>query len=544
MELIQDIQDMTDELRNLVRLVKQGRGNISHETFRGLVDECYRILSESEEQVSVSDEEFDAMLPFLTGKIRNKTTWKMLMRARTELVQAEIDAVFPTNSTAAYVLKIMLPLIRIPDELLNDEIFSMAGLLEERDCMVLKSQVSKTKLGSSDSSLNKCVTLSMTTLPLCIEATQDGKDMATYMTKYFHGNLEGSLLEGKYHSQMIGLPSNMQSLGPQKEAKTVFPLLYSLPRLVTPAPDGQPELGLRVIPEDVHTGTPPATLEWKTFDEAGIEELLQASTGALQDSYFRQPGQSWKFYAKPPYGIGTLYCGPSATAVFCYEMVGRLMFSLYDSGHSLGTQKHQQVYDCIESTIRQGERAVALDLSEHVRHFEVCDTVGRKVRYTKESVDGKFYKILRHDRFNKLGPKPWRDLYNVYKQLGEINPLPESLLQAILYYGEYQVAIELPFCEDATHCELNLTDRQKAGLRDAIVALGKVGLCYTDFRRPNLLVVAGDDSLRLIDYDDMLPYQDEDRVKEAYRNMPPIMFDGTTNWDDVQTVVQEYAAQG
>jgi len=334
----------------------------------------------------------------------------------------------------------------------------------------------------------------------------------------------------------------MESAGIQRSSKSIFPDLFAAPRFVVPAADGHPELGLRVKSGEGFEGTPSATLEWKSFDEAGIEELLQASTGALQDSFFREKGQSWKFYAQPPYGLGTLYAGPSAIAVFCYEMVGRLIFSLYDSGYSLGTEKHKRVYDCIEKHIENDDRKkIALDLSDHVVNFEVCESVGNRVRFTRESVNGNFYKILRHDRFKIAGPKPWRDLYHVYNKLGEVQDLPASLVPAQLFYGEYQVAICMPFCVGATSCPQHLSLAQKDDLMAALTALGKAGLCYTDFRPPNLLVTP-DGSLRVVDYDDVALFEDEQQVKENYSRLGPIMFDGTTKWDDVDAIVREYAA--
>lgn len=78
-----------------------------------------------------------------------------------------------------------------------------------------------------------------------------------------------------------------------------------------------------------------------------------------------------------------------------------------------------------------------------------------------------------------------------------------SLVPARLLYREYQVAMEMDFCDGAVPMDGNseLDEAHKLDLQEALQTLASAQLGHTNFCYQNMLDVDG--NLRLIDYDAM-----------------------------------------
>ena len=164
-----------------------------------------------------------------------------------------------------------------------------------------------------------------------------------------------------------------------------------------------------------------------------------------------------------------------------------------------------------------------------------CATVGRKVQFSSVPTNGFFYKVIRFDLFNEepsAGQPPltraqhWRRLYRVYNRYAEISggtdmkrkaELPPALSPARLLFGEFQVAVQMPFLVGAADCgDLDdLTKDQHDAVVLALVFLLQNGLIYTDLRAPN--VMTHGEEVHLVDFDDMYLLEDEPPAAAASR---------------------------
>ena len=158
--------------------------------------------------------------------------------------------------------------------------------------------------------------------------------------------------------------------------------------------------------------------------------------------------QSWRFYEEVPWGLAFLSSACTAVCVFSVEMVGILQFSIFGGGCSVGTPLYKEYVKILESS---PERKSVVDLKDAA--LTQCETVGKKVQWTTEPVDGFYYKVIRYDLFHKdrcpehgvARGENWRRLYAVYKAYSNavngMDEKPNALVPASLLFGEFQVSI-------------------------------------------------------------------------------------------------------
>ncbi len=320
-------------------------------------------------------------------------------------------------------------------------------------------------------------------------------------------------MEGTYTHVVARHPIYMESKGPACSSASVFSSVYAFPRLIVPHDRFKPELAMRCE----RPGRPPLSFEWKSFPQEGFDALAQTTLGQLQDSFFRS--SSWIFYAQPPWGLAALACASALVMVFAAELVGVLHFSVYAGACNVGDAVYNHHVDTLEnSVVISHEKPVDLEAAI----FTCCPDVGARVQWTMSPVDGFFFKVLRYDLYAEevslVCPLPrghnWRRLHSVYQHYGRCavaDPktltrapgLPPALVPARLLYGEFQVAVQLPFLPNVRQAENldELDDHQRQLIVDALLFLLQQGLIYTDLRAPNVLVREGE--AFLIDYDDL-----------------------------------------
>jgi hypothetical protein len=326
------------------------------------------------------------------------------------------------------------------------------------------------------------------------------------------GNWNSWSSEGNFSHHIVDHPGFMENMGASVSALTVFPRNYSatVPRLVRAFKSSKPELGMTVSEQG--RGRPPLGFEWKSYDTAAFEELAQTGLGQIQSSFFVESGggQSWKFYVQPPWALSALACGSALLVVFAAEMVGMLHFHVYAGACTIGDAQYAEHVAKLMSA-----RVVAPYVDLRTATLKQCATVGRKVQWTSVGVDGYFYKLIRYDLFG--GEKrsgEWRRLWSVYKAYQKLSTggndgmectvtLPKALVPARMLYGEFYVAVQLPFLKDATELEAltDLTADETARIVEALAFLASNGLVYSDLRASNLVRSGGD--VYLIDYDDV-----------------------------------------
>ena len=339
----------------------------------------------------------------------------------------------------------------IPDEYMGD---NGPNIVERVESLTLKKEgksISQVKLSDPESSVTQglIVDFSLFKRPLSVEPLKSGTELMNFCRRSGITDLGGFLTDGSYPMALIGHPSSMVAKAANGSAKTVLPENYGPKlKLVVADPDSRPELSAGIRLE----GHPAKSDEWKTYQSQAIEELVQTSIGHFQSSYFREAegAQSWRFYERPPWGLGFLSSACSVVCVFSYEMVGVLLFSIYGGGCSVGTEMYQEYIQILDNA---DEQTAVVDLKN--TQLKCCEVVGKKVQWTLEpaGTDDSFFKVIRYDLFSKdLCPAHgvargdnWRRIFCVYERYRGLldnagKNLPHALLSATLLYGEYQVS--------------------------------------------------------------------------------------------------------
>lgn len=378
--------------------------------------------------------------------------------------------------------------------------------------MVLASAPSGVKLDAKQSSVRKCiVAFWLQERPMSISCHESASALVAFFKSNCVDNLASWLTEGTYTHRVARHPTYMENAGSGCASATVFPSVYHLPRLIQPSERSKPELSMRCSTPC----RPPLSFEWKSFPSEGIEELSQTTVAQLEYSYFR--ASNWIFYAHPPWGLSSLASASALAIVFVAEMVGVLHFSVYAGACSVGDAVYNQHIAMLESQVAS---VPAIDLE--AADLKRCPIVGARVQWTASPVNGCFFKVLRYDLYpeDPTSSRPlarshyWRKLFSVYQAyqqlaVGEMNilsraiGLPPALVPARMLYGEFQVAVQMPFLSETEHVShLDILKPEQVQLvASALVFLLQHELLYTDLRAPNILTRG--DEVFLIDYDDM-----------------------------------------
>jgi hypothetical protein len=245
-----------------------------------------------------------------------------------------------------------------------------------------------------------------------------------------------------------------------------------------------------------------------------LKQGVQYTVMDMTQSLFSSEPDVAYFYEAPPTG----YCllgFPHVCYYVLLEMVGRVFVTPATEPFVLGTRHHKAILDTLCLPEMGERRNLHRVLSGKLAR---CETLGVRSLYTSEPVTEPgsaqfwFYKILRWDAFP---PDYFVELYRVYKQFAQLAASPDfpaSLVAAQQLFGEYQVAIRMPFLARTKHpttaeWENDANREWHVAIAGSIVYLAKHGLLYTDLRLSNILVHEGGDptaSAHLIDYDDVV----------------------------------------
>lgn len=314
----------------------------------------------------------------------------------------------------------------------------------------------------NEGSIGKSAYLSFRLRPLHVAAQQSGEHLIEFISKYPSelGTVSSCITEGSYNMTVVLHPSQMVSHGMNKTAGTILAENYprkpkgevkstkseiKCGKLYCPSKLSKPECGAGIN----EVRRPPLSFEINSFQESGIEEIIQTSSGHIQASYFVTDPcglQSSIFYEEPPWGLACLACGPAVMCVFRAELVGVLHLSPYAGAFTLGSQEHLDLVKELEEAPRVSP---TVDLGTMI--FQQCTVVGVRTLWTTEAVNEKFYKVIAFDLYDVHQcpqhwvdrPMNWRRLYHIYKKYSLLTDLPEALLPARLLFGEYQVCFNM-----------------------------------------------------------------------------------------------------
>ena len=305
--------------------------------------------------------------------------------------------------------------------------------------------------------------------------------------------------------------------------------LFALPKLC------KPEL---FITADAGSWTPSYASEGKTVPVTDImNEMSMYHLMFLVKSYFPHAGEAaneWLFYDKAPCGIGVIALGFAGVLAYV-EMVGKLFVGLIrDSDRPaepqmfvVGREVHEKLVNSHHLVCKKPTRCLHLPVSD-TQAWQDCSTLKRQVLWTAVktsyavqstvhagSADGtdeakgeevhynRFLKIISHDAYTAS------DFYRIARVYThgawKEEDLPPSLRRPELWFGELQVCITMPFVDGSAPSEHAVVE-----LAEAVRWLLQHGMLYTDWRLQNIVQTM--DSCVLVDYDDIIVLEDDDRV--------------------------------
>jgi len=148
-------------------------------------------------------------------------------------------------------------------------------------------------------------------------------------------------------------------------------------------------------------------------------------------------------------------------------------------------------------------------LNANEGHWSICQLKKQKIKFTTKGVDGRFWKLIAYNAFE---PSFYRNLYHVYTKYTSLDGVDKNFLtEARLLFGEYEVAVEMPFLIGTTPTKWK--DVNYSQVAQAIVYLAANAIIYTDLRLPSIVLV--ENKSLLVDYDDAVVV---DEPVKSYEN--------------------------
>ncbi len=306
----------------------------------------------------------------------------------------------------------------------------------------------------------------------------------------------------------------------KQNAASVFPAMWNRNQLQQDNPRRLRCVRVRNYEPEFFTSvkgieTPAFNGEFKSAGEkfAMMQEAAQYAHGGLVQSFF-STGDRY-FYPKPPLAyslLGFAHVG----YVVAVEWVGKLFMTAVSDPFALMSTKHTGVMSSLPKPEYAGKVAIPHD----ARKFVQCDIKEVGVMWTVEEIGGKFYKIIQQDAYEAdqlvrifTAYKAIRDELAILEAEDALPEVLSLLKDTKLLYGEFQLAVEMPFVDNPRHGDLS-DDAVAQAVAEGVVWLAKHRLHYTDVRAPNVLVGEGN-QVYLVDFD-VRPLAEPVTTWEAY----------------------------
>ena len=282
----------------------------------------------------------------------------------------------------------------------------------------------------------------------------------------------------------------------------------------------EPEIFVGV---DAGSRKPPFTSEQKNLGSGNTfySEIFTYGLAGLVESFF--PTDQYKvlmrFYEAPPVAFAVTGAG-YMSHISLIEWVGQLRVCPWTEPFFLGSSQHEKAIADINAATPALQCRYTNFVEIDLTGGSWCNNDTALVSWA--TVGEVFWKII-HGARDPRGEQ-YRDLYTVYKRYQEVcstNTLPDQLVPASLYFGQFAVAVRMRAVgdSDVTTEQLETDEYVQREVAIAIVFLARHGLLYTDLRAYN--VRRAGDKVWLVDYDDMIivpNLETYDRFVEELRN--------------------------